>query len=82
MQQHSDNKPVCMECGKITDSPSDHAVHLKQHEDEKPFKCSKCNERFCRKQQYLSHLIVNKTNIFIIPNFHQSTFRDTIAINV
>lgn len=59
MQQHFLNKNVCMECGTINETYEEHSIHVKKHEEEKPYKCLKCGEGFSRKQQYLSHLRVN-----------------------
>lgn len=80
MQQHSGNKPVCMDCGKIMNTYEEHATHMKEHDDEKPYKCLKCKESFSRKQQYLSHLIVRKQSMSVENLFWMVVFRDMIDI--
>lgn len=58
MQQHVPNKNVCMECGFISETYDEHYLHINKHEEEKPYKCSKCGERFSRRQQFMTHLRV------------------------
>lgn len=60
MRQHFHDKIVCMECGHVLDTYENYKEHIDNHEKQKPFKCSKCGDRFSRKQQYLSHLLVSQ----------------------
>jgi hypothetical protein len=56
LRQHLPDKCVCLECGQISDSIEEYEAHKKQHDLQKHFNCSKCGDKFSRRQQYLYHL--------------------------
>lgn len=58
MRQHVPDKFVCLECGHLSDDFDQSTAHKKEHDEKKHFVCSKCNQLFLRRQQYLSHLKV------------------------
>lgn len=57
-QQHFKDKFVCLDCGIVCENAEDISIHHKEHEEQKQFKCSKCNQKFSRRQQYLFHMKV------------------------
>jgi KRAB domain-containing zinc finger protein len=59
LRQHLPDKCVCLECGQISDSIEEYEAHKKQHDLQKHFNCSKCGDKFSRRQQYLYHLKVH-----------------------
>lgn len=59
LQQHIQNKHICLECGTVNETYDEHSLHIKNHQEEKPYKCRKCEEKFARRQQYLAHLRVS-----------------------
>ncbi|KAK9873754.1 hypothetical protein WA026_002109 [Henosepilachna vigintioctopunctata] len=55
-QQHFTDKYVCSECGTVCDMYEEMKEHYQKHEQQKNFKCSRCNQKFTRRQQYLIHI--------------------------
>lgn len=58
LKQHAGDKIVCLECGWMSLTQDEHDIHYEKHDNDFPFKCERCNDRFSRRQQFLVHLKV------------------------
>lgn len=46
----------CPECGEVRKSKVLLGIHMKQHQNEKPFQCQKCDQRFVLRSQLTNHV--------------------------
>ncbi|KAF5294410.1 hypothetical protein FQA39_LY13395 [Lamprigera yunnana] len=55
-QQHLKTKFICLDCGHVSNFANEHENHVEAHEEKKHWQCSKCKDKFSRRQLYLNHL--------------------------
>ncbi|PNF41384.1 hypothetical protein B7P43_G14410 [Cryptotermes secundus] len=54
--QHANGKFVCQGCGLFLDTKEEFETHRERHEQERPWKCTRCATTFSRRQQYVVHM--------------------------
>lgn len=55
---HANGKFVCQGCGLFLDTMEEFETHRERHEQERPWKCTRCATTFSRRQQYVVHMEV------------------------
>ena len=62
--QHANGKFVCQGCGLFLDTKEEFEAHRERHEQERPWKCTRCATSFSRRQQYLVHMVVSEIAVW------------------
>lgn len=65
---------TCKICNRTLASASSYYVHMKQHSDNKPFGCSRCDAAFCRKPYLEVGMFFLIRTSFFIHSFREILF--------